>query len=48
MQNGVIMAGQPFGVSLKTKLLPNYMKELGYRTHMVGKVSSAVTMSHDL
>jgi len=37
MQNGVIMAGQPFGVSLKTKLLPNYMKELGYRTHMVGK-----------
>jgi len=38
MQHGVIMAGQPFGVSLEEKLLPQYLKEMGYATHAVGKV----------
>lgn len=38
MQHGVIMAGEPFGVSLDEKLLPRYLKEMGYATHAVGKV----------
>ena len=38
MQHSVIMAGQPFGVSLDEKLLPQYLKEMGYATHAVGKV----------
>jgi len=38
MQHGVIMGGQPFGVSLEEKLLPQYLKEMGYATHAVGKV----------
>ena len=38
MQHGVIMGGQPFGVGLDEKLLPQYLKEMGYATHAVGKV----------
>jgi len=38
MQHGVIMGGQPFGLSLEEKLLPQYLKEMGYATHAVGKV----------
>lgn len=37
MQHGVIMAGQPFGLGLEEKLLPQYLKEIGYDTHAVGK-----------
>ena len=38
MQHSVIMGGQPFGVGLDEKLLPQYLKEMGYATHAVGKV----------
>lgn len=38
MHHGVIMGGQPFGLGLEEKLLPQYLKELGYVTHAVGKV----------
>ena len=38
MQHGVIMAGQPFGLGLEEKLLPQYLKEIGYNTRAVGKV----------
>lgn len=38
MHHGVIMGGQPFGLRLEEKLLPQYLKELGYVTHAVGKV----------
>ena len=44
MQNGVVMAGQPFGVSLEEKLLPQYLKEIDYATHMIGKVSVILTV----
>ncbi|KAL9955582.1 hypothetical protein ACROYT_G036923 [Oculina patagonica] len=37
MQHGTIMAGQPYGLGLEEKLLPEYLKELGYATHAVGK-----------
>ena len=38
MQHGVIMGGEPFGLGLEEKLLPQYLKELGYTAHAVGKV----------
>ena len=38
MQNGVILAAQPYGLGLNETLMPQYLKELGYATHGVGKV----------
>ncbi|ELU12719.1 hypothetical protein CAPTEDRAFT_140387 [Capitella teleta] len=37
LQRGVIYSAQPFGLGLKEKLLPEYLKTLGYKSHMVGK-----------
>lgn len=37
MQHDVLYAGEPRGLPLKEKLLPQYLKELGYSTHAVGK-----------
>ncbi|XP_055355360.1 arylsulfatase B-like isoform X2 [Paramacrobiotus metropolitanus] len=37
MQSGVLGPGNRRGIPLKEKLLPQYFKELGYATHMVGK-----------
>ena len=38
MQTGVCYSSQPYGLGLDQKLLPQYLKELGYATHIVGKV----------
>ena len=38
MQSGVILAAQPYGLGLNETLIPQYLKELGYATHGVGKV----------
>ncbi len=38
MQNGVIFQAQPYGLGLNETLMPQYLKELGYETHGVGKV----------
>ena len=38
MQHSVILAAQPYGLGLNETLLPQYLKELGYATHAVGKV----------
>lgn len=37
MYHGVIRPSEPYGVSLQEKLLPEYLQELGYSTHIVGK-----------
>ncbi|XP_003702313.2 arylsulfatase B [Megachile rotundata] len=37
MQHGVLKCAEPRGLPLQEKLLPEYLKELGYRTHIVGK-----------
>ena len=39
MQTGVIFGDQPYGLPLTVKLMPQYLKPLGYRSHIVGKVS---------
>ena len=38
MFHGVIRPEEPFGVSLEEKILPEYLKEKGYATQIVGKV----------
>ncbi|XP_013174990.1 PREDICTED: arylsulfatase I [Papilio xuthus] len=37
MQHGVIYGTEPRGLPLSEKLLPEHLRELGYRTHLVGK-----------
>ncbi|KAI0221731.1 Arylsulfatase B [Lamellibrachia satsuma] len=37
MQQGVIAGAQPYGLGLNETLLPQYLKTLGYKTHIVGK-----------
>ncbi|CAM9407888.1 unnamed protein product [Pylaiella littoralis] len=37
MQYGLIEPGAPWGVPLTEKLFPEYMKDAGYETHIVGK-----------
>jgi arylsulfatase A-like enzyme len=33
----VIVANEPWGLGLEEKLLPEYLKELDYSTHAIGK-----------
>ncbi|XP_067686275.1 arylsulfatase B-like [Haliotis asinina] len=37
MQHGVIIGASPYGLSLNETIMPQYLKELGYATHIVGK-----------
>ncbi|KZC11351.1 Arylsulfatase B [Dufourea novaeangliae] len=37
MQHSVLFPGEPRGLPLNEKLLPEFLKEVGYRTHAVGK-----------
>ena len=39
MQSSVIMTSQPWGLGLEEKLLPEKLRDLNYKTHLVGKVS---------
>ncbi|XP_059472307.1 arylsulfatase B [Neocloeon triangulifer] len=37
MQHRVIFANEPYGLPLEEKLLPEYLREQGYKNHIVGK-----------
>ncbi|KAF5270105.1 hypothetical protein FQA39_LY08517 [Lamprigera yunnana] len=37
MQHGVLYGGEPRGLPLNETILPQYLKDLGYSTHIVGK-----------
>ncbi|XP_078047893.1 arylsulfatase B [Augochlora pura] len=37
MQHGVLKCAEPRGLPLREKLLPQYLKEINYTTHIVGK-----------
>lgn len=37
MQHGVIYGAEPRGLPLSEKIMPQYFKDLGYKTHLVGK-----------
>lgn len=37
LQSGVIVGSQPYGLPLNFTIMPEWLKKLGYRTHMVGK-----------
>ncbi|XP_040077395.1 arylsulfatase B-like [Ixodes scapularis] len=37
MQHFVIQPGEPWGLPLEYRLMPEFFRDLGYKTHMVGK-----------
>lgn len=37
MQQSVILPAEPWGLPLDVKLMPEYLRDLGYETHLVGK-----------
>jgi arylsulfatase A-like enzyme len=37
MQNFVITSDEPFGLPLSEKIMPQYFKDAGYKTHLIGK-----------
>lgn len=37
MQNHVIRSDDPYGLGLDQKIMPQYFKEAGYKTHLIGK-----------
>ena len=42
MQHLVIFAAEPYGLGLNETLMPQYLKQLGYATHGVGKVRNSI------
>ena len=46
LQHSIIAATEPYGLPTENKLLPEMLKKVGYRTHMVGKyVDEIVTFT---
>lgn len=37
MHHHVVVSDEPWGLGLEEKLLPEYFKDVGYKTHLVGK-----------
>ena len=44
MQQGVIIAAQKYGLGLDEKLLAQYLNELNFSSHIVGKVSDSTSV----
>lgn len=40
LQHSVIVGSEPYGLGLNETIMPQYFKQLGYATRMVGKVRS--------
>lgn len=40
MQTDAIRPAEPRGLPLHLKTMPEYFRDLGYETHMIGKVNS--------
>ena len=43
LQHGVIVSSAPYGLGLNETLLSQYLKELNYSTHIIGKVMTGQT-----
>lgn len=39
MQEAVVIADEPWGLPTDEKILPQYFKNAGYETHLIGKVN---------
>lgn len=48
MQTGTILAASPWALGLEEKLMPQYLKELGYSTHAIGKVNTCENCLHTI
>jgi arylsulfatase B len=38
MQQIVLLADEGYGLPLSEKIMPQYFKDVGYKTHLIGKV----------
>lgn len=38
MHHTAVGPAQPWGLPLELKIMPQYFRDLGYETHMIGKV----------
>jgi len=46
LQHGVISSAQPYGLPLNETVLPQYLKQFGYATHIIGKVCRTYVKFH--
>ena len=42
LQSGVLKFNGLVGLTLEQKLFPEYLKDMGYRTHIIGKYESKI------
>lgn len=42
LQKSVIVGSAPYGLGLDEKIMPQYLKTLGYKSHIVGKVRKRI------
>lgn len=47
LQHDVILAPEPYGLSLDETIMPQYLNKLGYSSHMVGKVSCGINCGNE-